>query len=408
MKKILIPTLILITILFVFNCKKISAPIMPVATNTPTIQTSVFVHPGAWSSAGELNFVKARIQVGSQPWTNQLNMIEGSSQGNQTTALFSGTSFNSCTVESQGQADSEAAYANALIWYLEPNSAKATTHANMAIAILNSWAKVQSIVATGGCYNEQNMLDAGWFGADFANAAEIMRSYPGWSAPDIKAFQNMLKTVFYPLLNTASTGNGNIDLTQIDAMMSCAIFNDDQTEFNAGLSRLQLRVAAYVYTYTSPTSIPRIAGDACCGTWPAAFWYNPTSWVIGLEQETCRDNGHHVQFGLNSAIHAAEIAWHQGTDVYTAYQAAFVPALELLSLQLTSGSMQGTCSNDTSDNINSDLFDTFEIGYNHYALRKGLSLPNTNNIIMNHVRCCSNNWILFNLAYETLTHAGVY
>lgn len=156
---------------------------MPVATNTPTIQTSVFVHPGAWSSAGELNFVKARIQVGSQPWTNQLNMIEGSSQGNQTTALFSGTSFNSCTVESQGQADSEAAYANALIWYLEPNSAKATTHANMAIAILNSWAKVQSIVATGGCYNEQNMLDAGWFGADFANAAEIMRSYPGLVSP---------------------------------------------------------------------------------------------------------------------------------------------------------------------------------------------------------------------------------
>lgn len=364
---------------------------------------SVFVHPGAWSSCMELSFVKAQIASNLQPWSSRLNQVKYSGEGTQTAAHFSGTVFNSCSIESQGQADSEAAYAQALVWYLTGD----TAYGNRAVSILNAWAGLQSITASSGCYNQQNILDAAWFGADFANAAELLRSYPGWAPESIMAFQNMLKTAFYPLLATASTGNGNIDMTEIDAMMSMAVFCDDQAEFDLGLQRLQARVGTYLYNYTSPNQIPRIAGDACCGTWPNAFWSNPTSWVAGLEQETCRDNGHHAQFGLNSGIHAAEIAWHQGTDVYTTYQSAFVPALELLSLQLTSGSMQGTCSNDTADPIASDLFDTFEVGYNHYALRKGLSLPNTQDIIQNHVRCCSNNWILFNLAYETLTHAGV-
>jgi hypothetical protein len=390
-------------------------PSTPVATNTMTSSPTatatlicgsmgtIFLHPGAWSSCTELNFVKTQIAANAQPWTNRLNQVKYSGEGTQSAAHFSGTVFDSCSIESQGQADSEAAYAQALVWYLTGDA----TYGNRAVSILNAWAGLQSITASGSCYNQQNILDAAWFGADFANAAELMRFYSGWAPVSITTFQNMLKTAFYPLLATASTGNGNIDMTEIDAMMSMAVFCDDPSEFNLGLQRLQARVPAYIYTSSSPSLIPRIAGDACCGTWPNAFWSNPVTWVTGLEQETCRDNGHHAQFGLNSGIHAAEVSWHQGTDVYTTYQSAFVPALELLSLQLTSGSMQGTCTNNTADPIASDLFDTFEVGYNHYAIRKGVSMPNTQALILNHVRCCSNNWILFNLAYETLTHAEV-
>ena len=48
----------------------------------------------------------------------------------------------------------------------------------------------------------------------------------------------MFKRAFYPQLNTASSWNGNVDLTQIDAMMSIAVFNEDDAEFNEGLRRL--------------------------------------------------------------------------------------------------------------------------------------------------------------------------
>ena len=44
-----------------------------------------------------------------------------------------------------------------------------------------------------------------------------------------------------------------------------------------------------------------IAGDNGNVT---AFWSNPTQWVDGLTQETCRDNNHHAQFGMSGALGA--------------------------------------------------------------------------------------------------------
>ncbi|GEM_PF-1727212 len=379
----------------------------PTPSPSSTPLSAVFTHPGAWSIAAELDYVKAQIAAGSQPWAGQLTRLESSSQGSQAPSYGSLSNSNgilyACTGDANlGQADSEAAYAQALAWYFTGNA----TYANRSIAILNAWAGLQSIQ---GCTSatQQNMLDAGWFGTDFANAAEIMRAYPGWPAASIAAFQAMLKRAFYPSLNTMSTWNGNVDLTQIDGMMCMAVFNDDQAEFNAGLARLATRMKAYFYwpTYTSYSSIPAISGDG--GNIPS-FWYSPASWITGLEQETCRDYGHHVQFGLNSAIHAAEVAWHQGTDVYTTYQPALVPALELLSLQLSSGSLQGACSaTNASETYNGDINDTFEMAYNHYAGRKGLSLPNTQTLIMSYIRPNMSWQAMLNLCYETLTHAGV-
>jgi hypothetical protein len=191
-----------------------------------------------------------------------------------------------------------------------------------------------------------------------------------------------------------------------------AVFCEDSTQFNAGIARLATRVPSAFHVSGGAASIPAIAGD---GGNVSGFWFSPTSWLAGLEQETCRDNGHHAQFAVGSAIHAAEIAWHQGTDVYTTHQAAFVSALELLSLQITSGSMQGACSNNvtlsSTGGVNSDVFDTFEIGYNHYANRKGVAMPNTLNLLTTRLRNppagTSTQWGMLNLMYESLSHAGV-
>jgi hypothetical protein len=57
------------------------------------------------------------------------------------------------------------------------------------------------------------------------------------------------------------------------------------------------------------------------------FWYDQTTYVDGLCQETCRDLGH-VQYGLAALIDAAETALIQGVDLYGEEQARLVAGLE--------------------------------------------------------------------------------
>jgi hypothetical protein len=123
-------------------------------------------------------------------------------------------------------------------------------------------------------------------------------------------------------------------------------------------------------------------------------------WVDGLTQETCRDNGHHAQYGLASALHSAEIAWNQGVDVYARQAERYVAAMELLSQQLLTGDMQEVCTNPAATR---NVFDTFEVGFNHFHHRMGMALPHTRRLIIERVRPHGlSDWNIF---YETLTHA---
>jgi hypothetical protein len=266
--------------------------------------------------------------------------------------------------------------------------------AERAIAILNAWSSLQGFTAG----SEQDRLQAGWIGAVFAPAAEILRGYAGWAKADVSKFQAMFRRAFYPQVCTASFWNGNVDLTQIDAMMAIAVFNEDYALFTEAIARWRRRVRAYFYLASDGT-VPHIAGD---GDDVLAFWNHPTRWIDGLTQETCRDNGHHTQYALGSAIHAAEVAWHQGVDLYTAETRRFAAALELLATQLITGDMQGTCSDCASTG---DLYDTWEVAYNHYHNRAGVDLPQTRNLIASMIRPRAPRAV-WNLVYETLTHAG--
>jgi len=369
--------------------KTLQALLIAAGTWAGSASAMTFVHPGALSSKAELDFVKGRIQAGAQPWKGEFEQIRNSdlaTRGPHGLANIDSKNHDA----NLSRDDAAAAYTQALLWYFSEDEVSA----RRSIAILNSWANLQGF--TSG--TEQDRLQAGWIGAVFASAAEIMRLYPGWTAGEIGDLQAMFKKAFYPQLNTASSWNGNVDLTQIDAMMAIAVFNDDETEFRQGLARLKLRSPAYFYL-KSDGPLPRpIAGD---GGDPQKFWSNPAQWIDGLTQETCRDNGHHSQFGLGSALHAAEIAWHQGVDVYSENQQRFTAAMEFMASRFLSGSMQGVCANDVPS---PDRYDSWEIGYNHYHRRRGVALPNTRQLINEQIRphARRNEW---NLMYETLTHA---
>lgn len=348
-----------------------------------------FVHPGAIDSKEELDFVKARIQAEAQPWRGEFDRIKLSIYA--TRSPHGLTTINSNNQDAEvSRDDAIAAYTQALLWYFTDDD----TYAKRSIAILNSWAKLQAFTAG----SDQDRLQAGWIGAVFAPAAEIMRLYPGWTPNEIAELQAMFKRAFYPQLNVASSWNGNVDLTQIDAMMAISVFNEDKEEFIQGLKRLKIRSPAYFYLTTDGPRPRPIAGD---GGNQNRFWSNPAKWMDGLTQETCRDNGHHTQFALGSALHAAEVAWHQGVDVYSENQKRYTAAMELLATQFLTGSMQGVSSNDLPV---SERFNTWEVGYNHYHNRAGVALPNTRNLIMKQIRPLSSRSV-WNLNYETLTHA---
>ncbi len=225
-----------------------------------------------------------------------------------------------------------------------------------------------------------------------------MRAYQGWSQNQILDIKLMFKHVFYPQLMIASSWNGNVDLTQIDALISIAVFNDDEAAFNIAIKRLEQRTPAYFYLSSDGKSAKIITGY---GGNIERFWSNPTQWLTGLTQETCRDNGHHSQYRLASALHVAEVAWNQGVDVYTEYQTRYTSAMELMAKQLLSNNFF-TCKN-TKASLN--YFNTWEIGFNHYHNRKGLTLPYTQELIMKKIRPESirTSW---NIVYETLTHAN--
>jgi hypothetical protein len=343
--------------------------------------SGTFIHLGGVENNEELKFVKDKIDNDEQPWAGQFNNLLGWAVAGNLGAVGSGEN---------GPRDlAKNAYSNALAWHYTGN----TTYADRAVAILNAWANFDGYPSTAG----QDLLVGAWLGTLLGPAAELMKGYAGWPEIDQAAMRTMFETHFYPVINTMSRWNGNVDLTQIQAMLSIAVFNEDLQEFNAGLARLELRNPAYYYLSTDdPAS--RNYGGSNDDSWGSG---SPVvDWIDGLTQETCRDNGHHAQFAMAATLAAAEIAWHQGVDVYAREEARYVAVLELMALQLTSGSMQGTCA----DNVTSaSRFNTFEIGYNHYHNRMGLDLPETEKVLPISENS-ANSWNIF---FETLTHRGV-
>jgi len=351
-----------------------------------------FSHPGALESQAELDFVKAKIEAGEQPWAQWFEKAKSSSYATQsphgTTSLDGG---DDGAANPAGE-DASASYVLALLYQYSGD----TVYADRAMKILNSWADLEEITTSRGEYDQQNLLQAGWMGAEFGPAAELLRSH--MSTAERASLQAMFKRAFYPVLKRMSTWNGNVDLTQIDAMMSIAVFNDDEDLFKEGVARLAARMPAYFYLESDgPTPAP-IEGceDA------QECWAHPTKWMSGLTQETCRDNGHHAQYALGSALHAAQVAWNQGVDLFADHEERFTAALELMALQLNSGSMQGTCQNNQASG---DRYDTWEIGYSHYHYIKNHELSQTRTLLLNDIRSgAQSDW---NIVYETLGHADI-
>ena len=395
--------------------------------SVPTVPAT-FKHPGLLNSMDELQFIKKKIAAGEEPWKSAFEQLKATKFAAlnykprphaqvSTGFLGAGGAAGGAFDESD---DAIAAYTQALMWIFTDNE----QYAQNAVNILNAW----SILQTHGGPNWY--LQAAWIGSVWAEGAELIRStYPKWSADDIENFSAMLDRAFLPYLHNQMS-YGNRELAVCNALVSIGVFNNDRAAFAEGLAHWVSYVPCWIYLtedgptprkpdywLTSPSDDDLAKMDA--GLFPdvkqswiysdqstltkeaknklgndhsmleggdlSVLWYHapPSAYVDGLCAETFRDLGH-CDLGLAQMIDLAEIASHQGIDLYaldskriTAFLEfdSFLRAGDVIPKQYYSVQSTGT-------------YATFEIAYNHYHNVMGMDLPKTGALVQQFIRPC--------------------
>lgn len=373
-----------------------SAP-APAASAAPAAAPAP-AHPRLLHTEADFTRIRTKLAEGAQPWTEgwQALLAGWSAPGYAPRPLAQvirggdGSNFGRMIVEV------EHAYQSALRWKIGGE----TSCAEQAIALLNAWSSTMTEL-TG---NADRFLAAGIYGYQWANAAEIMRTYPGWEASDVARFQQWLLDHFYSLSHSFLTEhNGteankitnywaNWDLCNIAGILSIGVFCDRQ----------DLVDEAVTYYKTG-------RGMGSC--MHNVVMLHPG--YLGQWQETGRDQGH-ATLGIALASVVCEMAWNQGIDLYG-----------LADNRLLAGAEYVAKCNlaDASNNLYDLPFGTYtnihgtmtaisaaarpawrpcwEGIYNHYARRQGLSAPWLS-VMAAHVRPEGQNAQGDQLCYGTL------
>src|SRR5207248_10582718 len=101
-----------------------------------------FHHPGVLLNQAQLDLIRSRVAAGTEPQKSAFEQLRASTHGS-----LDYTAHPRATVEcgprsnpdlgcKNEQSDSEAAYAQALLWYISGNKA----YAENAIKIMNAWS----------------------------------------------------------------------------------------------------------------------------------------------------------------------------------------------------------------------------------------------------------------------------
>ena len=358
----------------------------------------LFNHPGVLVSRSQLDFVKTKRSSGV--WKSAYDKMMESKYASlsfvaKTWKVVDCGGYSNPNHGCSDERESAlAAYTHSLIWYYTGEK----PHAKKAIEIMDAW----SAVITNHT-NSNARLQTGWAGAVWPRAAEIIKhTNAGWSPNGLKQFEDMLKRVYLPVVRKgAANSNGNWELIMIEAMGAIAVFLDDETTFNKSINMWRKRVDAYMYLESDGAlPFPPPGGDKNTKDKIIAYWYNQTTFVDGLAQETCRDFGH-TTMGMAAAINMAETAYHQGINLYKEKQNRIVKAMEFHANYYLGAAVPKWLCGGKVDIKN--LYQMWEIGYNHYHNSVKVNMPHTNQLIMDKIRPSGSDNHL--VAWETLTHA---
>ncbi|MEQ4209825.1 alginate lyase family protein [Actinopolymorpha sp. B9G3] len=352
-------------------------------------------------TAAQLEFVREKVAEGAEPWASAFDEMAASDlasldrEANPREIVECGSNSqpnNGCTDERE---DALAAYTQALLWNLTGEEA----HAQKAIEILDAWSGTLKDHT-----NSNAPLQAGWSGASFARAGELMKhTYGGWPADRVERFAAMLRDEHLPqvLVDRRPNHNGNWELIMLDAAVGISVFLDDRESFNTAVDIWKRRVPAYFYLESDGAlPVPPPDGNKDTPESMIGYWHGQETFVDGVSQETCRNFGY-VGWGFAATAHVAETARHQGIDLYGEVRERVTKALEFhAGYELGEPVPDWLCGGTKQRSMGP----TLEVAYNYYHGLHGMDLPKTGEWLeTSGIRPTHANYFL---AWETLTHAG--
>lgn len=311
---------------FLLRATACAALCVGVALNAQT-----WVHPGIVVSPQQLAATRTAYQNSDNTVVDQVNKAMSSSYGSISYAVqgYYPGGINQCGAYSNpnhgctnADNDSNAAYVQALLWYMTGDQ----TYANNAMNIMNAWSSFIGYAGTNGlscpsgtdCSN--GPLQAGWDSEKWPRAAELLYygrtssgGSSGWSSTSFNNFKSMLVRVYQPVIQNGSGVNGNWDMTMIDGTMQIAVLTQNPSLISQARTMWLGRVPDLFYlNYVD-------GGNHAASPRGSPSWYGQTYFntsTDNVNQETCRDLTH-TEDSLSSTIMAAETDWIQGGELYT-------------------------------------------------------------------------------------------
>ena len=374
-----------------------------------------FIHPGCLHSQSDLDRINAQLEAGHPRVTKAWDSFTdnwlldnsgswiGSIEGNTLKRGIAGDENFS-----HSERDFGMCYIKGIYWALKRNSsnaderAKAELYAKQATTLLNKYAK--KITGIGG--NSNFALIGAFQGWQVANAAELLRTYPGWSEEEQAFFKQWVYNVWYGSIKDfmhrqngtcPSHYQSNWNTGNVTSLQAIGIYLDDpfiyneamyylkqsdqncsmkESLFNTGLGHL-------VWSWDIDSVNRELEKKGIDVRYQSPLGY------LNQNQESTRDQPH-CQGSLGCQLQTMEQAWKQGDNAYAwnnqalaggvEYVAGFIGADKNDSVFMRNypnrawngcTSYQPTLSYDGRENRDC----LFQMAYNHYANRMGLNMP---------------------------------
>lgn len=276
-----------------------------------TLSTAAaFIHPGALHTTQDFARINTHLTTSDEPWNTTYILLTTSAYAQSTylptphETVYRGANGINPENYPNLYKDAAAAYQLALRWKLTNE----TSYAFAATNILSSWAlTLTTIDGTSDKY-----LASGLYGYQLANAAELMRDYPGWDSGNKTATATMLTEVF-AAMNTRFLEDhndthdnyhywANWDQCNLASLIAIGIFTDNQTMYDTAVR--------YVRAGPSNGALPVFG--------VANYTEDESGKVLTQGQEAGRDQGHAtLDIMLLGVI--AQQAFNQGDDLFAEF-----------------------------------------------------------------------------------------
>jgi hypothetical protein len=375
--------------------------------------TFSFRHPGTLNNLTELKRIRDHIVAGEEPWKSNFLKMEASPFARRDYLphpITEVTMGQSGTFEVM---DAEAAYTQALLWVLSNDE----WHAKKAAEIVDAWSSTLTSHTGLNWY-----LQTAWTSSILVEAAEILRAtYPQWQGA--KRLAKLFNDVFLPILHNRMAF-GNREFAVCNASVAIGVYNEDPAAFYEGISHWLSYVPTYFYIQqdgpeprkpdywlTSPSDefLSRLDAQRLPTEWTSWIdlargaknqgdditiltkrtldeqWKHPGTYVPGYTPETGGRDLAHTEGAFLSAVNVAEIAWHQGIDLYSIAAPRLGVFMETMAAIRLGDPIPQAAYSGVLDPGNG-ITPTYEIAYNHLHNIMSMNLPKTRQLIETVIR----------------------